>query len=129
MKSPITKPQRGIVRRSRMTACMCHTHVWPQFHNGESLHVVNLNTGFLGLLRSWMYFIDEEMLQFLGNTDDIDLENPTSDILSFCCSLLFSFSIPPGREGRLTISIVVKSRPWLHWVRDLLLQDRRTFTN
>lgn len=85
MKSPMTKTRRGIVRRSRVTACMCHTHVWFDLA-GISRECFPSCFGLWDIdqrISTFTGFQRSGRLPFLGNTDYIDPEYPASGIYSF----------------------------------------------
>lgn len=142
MKSLITQMQFWTVKRvqARQPACVTLTSgsIWPKFHIGVSIHVldyVNLTTGFMRFLDCWAYLRDWNCSSFMGNTNYIYI------FIHFFVSPHYS-TWNSRNKGPKSISKCVKSclwpMAWLlgaflsgHWVRDghPLLQDRQTFTD
>lgn len=82
--------------QARQPVCVTLTSasIWSKFYIGVSLHVldyINVTTGFMCLLNSWMCLRGQERCGFRANTNYIHSKKQSSDIYSFyCCIIKFS---------------------------------------
>lgn len=116
--------------QARQPVCVTLTSasIWSKFYIGVSLHVldyVNVTTGFMCLLNTWMCLRGQEHCGFRANTNYIHLKKQSSDIYSFYCCIIEFLPHYSTWNSVLKLPMLAWLARWLWCLSQSSVDDRR----